>query len=186
MTDGGGRRSRTAGQGLCACAHACMYVCVGVCPRACLFVCVCARARGSVKTRRRCGSGEPNPDADVARVSPSWCRCGTDEPSPGADVAAAIQPESRCRCGRSEPSPCADAASPSVPHDSDRYPCCYGCVGQRRQRGHWLARSIDQLRCRLRRAHLCLVLRQHVIAATDTRDPTPTAQPIQAAGDSGS
>jgi hypothetical protein len=42
-------------------------------------------------------------------------------------------------------------------------------------------RYIDQLRCRVRRLHLCLVFRQRVIAARDTRDLTPTAELINAA-----
>ena len=45
--------------------------------------------RTYAQSRRRCGSGEPSPGADVAAVSPvsvqMWQRCG--EPSPGADVA---------------------------------------------------------------------------------------------------
>jgi hypothetical protein len=51
-----------------------------------------------VKSRCRCGRGEPSPGADVAGVSPvpvqmwqgrgqSRCRCGKVEASPGADVA---------------------------------------------------------------------------------------------------
>jgi len=45
---------------------------------------------------------------------------------------------------------------------------CYGYVGQQRRRGHCLARSIDQLRCPLRRAHLRLGIRQRLIAARGT------------------
>ncbi len=54
---------------------------------------------GNFESRRRCGSDEPSPGADVAATSPfpeqmrqrraqSRSRCGSDEPSPGADVAA--------------------------------------------------------------------------------------------------
>ena len=38
--------------------------------------------------------------------------------------------------------------------------------------GHCLVRSIDQLRCRLRRAHLILGFKQRLIADRDTRDLT--------------
>ena len=71
--------------------------------------------QGLAQSRRRCGSGEPSPGADVAAASPvlaqmwqrraqSPCRCGRGEPSPqchrrepspGADVGW-----SRRRCGR--------------------------------------------------------------------------------------
>jgi hypothetical protein len=115
------------------------------------------------------------------------------QPSPGADVAALSPVPAQMWQRRSlRPSAAVGPRRPSVPttRTGTRFVAqCYGYgVGQQRRRGHWLARSIDQLRCRLRMAHLRLVIRQRVIAAreTGTRDLTPTAQPIQAAADSGS
>jgi hypothetical protein len=45
-------------------------------------------SQGGVQSRRRCGRGEPSPDANVEGLRRSRCRCERGEPGPGTDVAA--------------------------------------------------------------------------------------------------
>ena len=126
---------------------------------------------GQAQSRRRCGSGEPNPGEKV----------GKGEPIPGVDVAR-TRPVLVHMGPAASPVQLWAQRTPRVAPVPVASAVLSGHVGQQRRRGHRLMRSIDQLRCPLRRTHLRLVFRQRVIAARDTRGLTPTAQPIQAAG----